>query len=766
MNLKTKYITIISIIGLFLYSCSIRKYIPENERLYTGATIEIDADSTVQNLEDLKSELETVLRPEPNSKFLGVRPGLYFYYKNQKEKPGFINRWLFKQVGEKPVYQSDVETFEVEEILRNRLENNGFFYSTASSSFEEKEIEASATYNLKVPKPYTMASFQLDSMPLPIENDVKQVTNNAAFQETKRFDLSNMKLERQRIDSELKKKGYYNFNPDFFIFQADTNQYNNKRFDLFLKLKAEVPKKALVPYIIKQVNIYPNHDLQDSTRATPERFNEKNYIQDSLFFKPKYLDKFITLEEEEFYNPQTSKNTARRLSTIGAYKYVNIQYKEIDSALTDSLGALEANIFLSPLTKRALRTELQAVTKSNNFTGPNLALTYSNRNLFKGGETLNLSTNVGYETQFGSGENAGLSSLEVGLKGELIFPRVISPFNINDDFFEYSIPKTKTSLGVTFLNRSKLYSLLSGNALFGYVWNANRYITYELNPISVNYTSLSNTTEEFQEILDDNPFLQRSFDQQFISGLTFSFTYNGMVDAKDPNQFYVNSTLDVAGNSISLFGQEKNAGEPKEFLGLEYAQYAKADIDARFHLNFGKNREQTIATRLFAGYGLAYGNSDVIPFVKQYFSGGPYSVRAFRIRSLGPGTYDEDADPDSDGTFFDQTGNIRLEANIEYRFPIFSFFKGAVFADAGNVWNSVANPTFEDEDGTAPDKFTSNFINELGMGAGFGLRVDVQGFVIRFDLAAPFHDPSLPEGQRWDFKADEPVLNFAIGYSF
>ena len=234
-----------------------------------------------------------------------------------------------------------------------------------------------------------------------------------------------------------------------------------------------------------------------------------------------------------------------------------------------------------------------------------------------------------------------------------------------------------------------------------------------------------------------------------------------MIDSNDPHQFYLNTTLDVAGNSISLLGQSGESGESDTFLGLQYAQYAKADVDFRFHLNFGKNREQTIATRFFAGYGLPYGNSEVIPYVKQYFSGGPYSVRAFSIRSLGPGTYNGESDDDSSSSYFDQTGNIRLEANAEYRFPLFSFFKGAIFADAGNVWNSKENPTFDGE-----DKFTSNFINELGMGTGIGLRIDVQGFVIRFDLAAPFHDPSVEEGKRWDFKVDEPVLNFAIGYSF
>lgn len=753
-------------LGILLYSCSITKYIPEGERLYTGAKVEIENDTTVENKDELITHLESVLRPEPNSKLLGMRPSLYYYYRNQKENPGFITRWLYKKIGEKPVYQSDVETYEVENILRNRLENSGYFYSSATSSFEEKEIEASVLYKLKITEPYKMETFKVDSMPSPIYEDIKQESSNSKFEKNMRFDLSNMKIERQRIDAELKKRGYYNLNPDFFIFKADTNQYTNKRYDLFLKLKKDVPKEAIVPYQIKTVNIYPDREMKDSIALDPRRFNNKNYLQNPLSFKPKYLDKFVTIKEGDYFNPQTSKNTSRRLATIGAYKYVNIQYKEIDSLLTDSLGILEANIYLSPLTKRAFRAELQAVTKSNNFAGPNLALTYSNRNLFYGGETLNISTNIGYETQFASGDNAGLSSLELGVKGELIFPRVISPFKINDDFFEYSIPKTKTSLGLSYLNRSKLYALLSGTALFGYVWNANRYITYEVNPISINYTSLSNTTEEFDAILEDNPFLKRSFEQQFISGLTLSFTYNGMVDTNDQNQFYLNTTLDVAGNSISLFGREAEVGEPKEFLGLQYAQYAKADIDARFHLNFGEDNQQTIATRLFAGYGLAYGNSDIIPFVKQYFAGGPYSVRAFRIRSLGPGTYSEEGDIQSDGTFFDQTGNIRLEANVEYRFPIYSFFKGAFFADVGNVWNSEGNPAFVDDDGNASDKFTSNFINELGMGAGFGIRIDVQGFVIRFDLAAPFHDPSLPEGQRYDFRVDEPVLNFAIGYSF
>lgn len=758
MKFSLKYISIYSLLIGSLYSCGITKYIPEDERLYTGATLTIESDSIIKNESGLKSDLETVLRPEPNSKFLGMHLGLYYYYKNQKEKPGFINRWFYKQFGQDPVYQSDVETYTVEELLLNRLENRGFFYSSASSDVEETEKEASVEYKVIVPKPYRMASYQLDSLPASIEETMKEIISKSPFKEDMRFDLNNMKLERNRIDKELKKRGYYNFNNNFLIFEADTNRYDNRKFDLFLKLKNEVPKKSLIPYKISKINIYPNYEVSDSTKITPTRYNEKNYIQKEEFFKPKYLDPFIVIQEDQYYNPENSRNTARRLSTIGSYKYVNIQYKEIDTLAADSLGHLEADIFLSPLNKRALRAELQLVTKSNNFAGPALELTMSNRNLFGGGEIFNIGPKIGYEKQLGGNKSAGNSSLELGLTNELIFPRLLFPVKINNKFFKYSIPKTKISLSFDYMDRTDLYALLSGTALFGYVWDSNRYVTHEINPISINYTELFKTTPEFDKILENDPFLKRSFEQQFIAGLTYAFTYNEMVDSKKKHQLYLNFTFDIAGNAISLLGKDQGPDNPKTVFGFEYAQYAKADVDLHYHFNFAK--EQVIAARLFGGYGLAYSNSEVIPFVKQYYSGGPYSVRAFNIRSLGPGTYNAEVDG-TDSDYFDKTGNIRLEANIEYRFPIVSFLKGAVFADAGNIWNSVENPTYNGK-----DKFTSDFINELGMGVGVGLRVDIQSFVIRFDLAAPFHNPSLPKGERYKFDVDASVLNFAIGYPF
>lgn len=737
-------------------SCSVSKYIPDDERLYTGARIEIESDSVIANEKQLKSVLEEALRPKPNKKILGMRPRLYFYYKMQQDNPGFINRWLYKKMGEEPVYQNDVDPFEVEEILLNRMENRGFFLSDAKSEFKEKKKEASIDYILRVPAPYRMAGYQVDSLPMPVYPEVEKSVAQTQLSNGRRFDLAELKMERERIDKDLKKIGYYNFNPDFLIFEADTNQHKRKQYDLFLRLKNEVPQKSLVPYKISKINVYANYDAQDLTVKEKERFNEKNYINSRSFFKTKHLDPFITLEEGQYYNPETSRNTARRLSTIGAYKFVNIQYREMDSLLTDSLGILEADIYLSPLNKRSVRLELQAVSKSNNFAGPGLSLTYGNRNLFKGGETLNITGNFGYEFQAGGSDRGGRTSTELGLKNELIIPRLLFPVKISDHFFKYDIPKTKIALNAEYLSRTKLYALLSASAQFGYVWQANKYVTHEITPISINYTKKVYTSKEFDSILGLNPFLARSFEQQFIPGGQYSYTYNGMLDTHKRHQFYFNGNIDIAGNSSSLIGKKKEDGK-KTILGLEYAQYAKADLDFRYH--FKIKGEQIIATRLFGGYGHPYGNSDVMPFVKQYYSGGPYSVRAFRIRSLGPGTFKDEDNPHNN--YFDRTGNIRLEANIEYRFPIFSFFKGAVFADAGNVWNSKGNPEYDFK-----DKFTTSFINELGMGAGIGLRVDVQGFVLRFDFAAPFHDPTKDKSDRYSFKVKETIFNFGIGYPF
>ena len=771
MKIKRIYnFTSILLILVSLYACSVGKFIPKGEVLYTGSKIDINSNNEIKNTKKVNQELQTLLTPEPNSQILGMRPGLYFHYKAKKEKPGFLNRWFNKKFGEEPVYLSDVNLQRIEELMLNRLDNRGYFYSKVSSTIDSTQKHADIQFNVVLQEPYTLQQFKLDKDSLPIYTDISAALEQTQIKQGKRFDLELMKYERERIDNELKQKGYYNFNPDFLIFEVDTNRYDNKKFDLFLRLKKNVPKKSLIPYTIDSISVYPNFSIgSDTTEASATSVvNGIHFFQKEEFFKPKKLESYILFGIGQKYNSETSRLTSNRLASLGNYKYVNIRFNETDTTTTDSVGSLSADLYLSPLTKRSLRAELQAVTKSNGFAGPGVSVIYNNRNLFRGGETLGISGNFAYETQLSGGNNTGLSSIAGGLKADLIIPTLV-PFSPKS--FKYAVPKTKISLGMDILQRSKLYTLTSFNTSFGYTWNANKFVYHELNPISVNYVNLSNSTEEFTAILDKNPFLRQSFEQQFIAGLNYTFTYNELVDSNKSTPIFVSTNLDIAGNALNLL-----SGSKSTIFGIEYAQYAKADIDFRYYLKWGG--EQALVIRLYGGWGIPFGNSSTLPFVKQFFSGGPYSVRAFNIRSLGPGTFTSDGD--GTNSFFDQSGNLKLEANMEYRFPIWNYLKGALFADAGNVWltNEINIPEDEPEENKAfneellsKGKFGSNWAKELGIGLGFGLRVDIQSFVIRFDLASPLQVPYLPEGERirtpfFDGGSNNIILNFAIGYPF
>ena len=757
------------LIVLAVYSCSVEKYIPEGEFLYRGANLKFIDTVLDKNYKEVKTETEGVLYPQPNSRFLGMYPGLYFHYKAQRENPGIINKFFNKKIGEEPVYFSDVELSETEELIYNRLENRGFFYSLieSNSTIDSSSHTAKVNYEVTLKKPYVLETYQLEKDSLPSTDSLELVKKlekavvdeNSVIKKGMRFDLADFKSERERIDEFLKQEGYYNFNGNFLIFEADTNTYDNKKFDLFLRLKDNVPDKSKVPYIIDDVDVYPNESIEtrDQEKDTVS-LDSLDFIQAKEFFKPKRLSPYILLKPGQRYNPILSKYTSRRLSSIGTYKFVNIHYKENDTVVDENgFRHLDAIIELSPLQKRSLRAELQGVTKSNNFAGPGLGLTYTNRNWFKGGEQLNIRGSVAYEKQFSSGEQSGLSSLQLGLETSVRFPRLLFPIVDVNKRFKYSIPQTEVKLGIDYLNRSQLYSLNSYQTSFGYIWKANRYVTHQLNPININYVRLGNVTEEFNEILNQNQFLRRSFEQQFIAGLTYGFTYNELVDNYQTGALYFNFNFDIAGNTLSLFDQsatDEDGNAVNEFLGLQYAQYAKGDIDIRYHYKLSDDGQVLIA-RLFGGLGYSYGNSESLPFVKQYFAGGPYSVRAFRIRGLGPGSY-QPTDESSYNAYFDRAGDIRLEANLEYRFPLFNYVNGAIFTDAGNVWLLRQN------DALPGGKFSSSFTNELGIGSGVGVRVDIQGFVIRFDLASPLKRPA----KSFEFEYDSPVLNFAIGYPF
>lgn len=763
MKIRTSKLGALIGFVLILAGCSVKKYIPEDEFLYTGAELKVDYPKKIRGSKRITEELEELLRPEPNRKFLGMNIGLWAHYKTQEEDAGFVARFLNKKYGEEPVYFKQVDPARTEGLIMNRLENRGFFYNEVSSEVHRKNRFASVTYNASVSEPYRLDTLIIERDSLPIDQEIILSQEKTLLKKGRRFDLDRFKQERVRLDSILKLKGYYNFNADYLIFEADTNDTDSLRnFRLYLRLKNDIPKNALVPYVIDDIDVFPNYSIEEKeSNADTVRYNDKDYIQEGTVFKEELLDQYILIQKGDRYDPVNSKLSSSRLSNIGNYKFVNLRYEDLK--IFDSTGHLRAQFHLSPMTKRSIRAEFMGVSKSNSFAGPAVTLGYRNRNLFHGGEMLNISATAGYEFQVGGGDRTGLQSFTLGLTGNLIFPRMIFFVPIQERF-SYSVPKTKAGVGIEYLSRGGLYRLNSFFANFGYLWNANKYAYHEFNPVSINLVNLTYTTPEFDEILDSNPFLKKSFEQNFILGMNYQFSYNKLNDRFRTHAYLLSAGVGFAGNLAHGLDDLLGSGDGK-VLGLEYAQFGKFDVDLRYHLNLDK--QQTIATRLYAGWGFPFGLSSSLPYSMQFFSGGPHSIRAFRIRSIGPGSYRPPAEDLN--SYFDQAGDIRLEGNIEYRFPIVSILKGALFMDAGNIW-------LKNENEALPGgKFTSNWWKEIAVGTGAGLRVDIQFFVIRFDVAVPVRFPYLPDGEQWGnsfdigsktWRRENLIFNFAIGYPF
>ncbi|WP_049784118.1 translocation and assembly module lipoprotein TamL [Marivirga tractuosa] len=763
------HIALISLLGGSFYSCKTTKNLQDGQKLYEGGKIKLKETESSKYKNELKRDLEEVNRPQPNEKIAGVRIGLWAHQRVENDRASFYAKWVNKRIGEKPVFLDQVNSNSVKKLMKNRMENLGYFNSKINHEVVEKkrtgyiEFEIRPGRRLHIDSIHykKVAEQKVDSLIISYLEEEKPIKKNEAFS------LQKLKETRTEIADFLKKQGYYYFSSDNLIFEADTISTEKENEAIMeLRIKDNASELALVPFKIKEINVFPKYSLdtsQGANNADTTVLYEVEFIQSEVFFRPDRLYPYLFIKEGNFYNPESERYTNKRLNSLKTYRFVNIRYLE-DSTFENGNGQLTANIYLSPLNKRSFRSELQAVSKSNNFVGPNLNFEYLNRNLFKGGEALRLSSKLGYEAQLNSGNlSTGLNSIETGVAAELIIPRMVTPFPIEEKF-RYSIPKTKFKLSYDLLNRSQWFNLNSFLAVYGFEWNPNIFVTHNLNPVSINYINIGNESEAFENLLSGNPFLARSFEQQFIPGLSYSFQWSQLVRNIKRNRFYFAFSADFAGNALALAQNIGGVtGDNKKFWGQSYAQFSRFDFDLRNYQSIGQ--ESKLVSRIFAGIGLPYGNSVSLPYSKQYFSGGPNSVRAFRIRSLGPGNYQtQDA---TDGTsFFDQAGDIKIEANLEYRFPLISFLKGAVFTDAGNVW-------LRNEDGRN-GQFTSNWINEMAIGSGIGLRLDIEFFVIRLDVATPLRKPT-DNGFQWQdsfemgnksWRQENINWNFGIGYPF
>ncbi|MET4105829.1 BamA/TamA family outer membrane protein [Hymenobacter sp. UYP22] len=777
-------------VGLaLLAACSGTKFIPEGSKLYTGSTVKVKSESPIPKEAELTTELTGVITPKPNASFLGMRPKLYFWHIGEGKTKG-LGHWLANKYGEKPVLLSQVDTQKVKGLMINRLYNNGYFQPVVHSKVQVKGQAASVDYTATVGRPYTIKEIHFPEGDSLLPRAMRATQAASLLKVGDPYSLQTFTNERLRIDQAVKNQGFYYFNPDYILFQVDSTL--NNQVNIYLKIKGKTPEQATKPYILDRVRLNTDYTLNDTTVSErPIRYQGYIYYPDEKVFKAKAITNAVFLYPDSLYRRRRQDQTLSRLMSLGTFKYVDIGFRparqKADSA---GYGFLNSYVRMTQLPKKSLRAEVLLVSKSNGFTGPGFQVQFRNRSALRGAEQLLVNVTGTFENQTRSNTNTiGLTSYELGANAQLVVPRLITPpFDIrlkNSDFQ----PRTTFGIGAKTVTRLDAFTQQAFNVNYGYTWKNKLTNEHELRPIDVQYLRLSDTKPAFDSLLRERPFLANSFRQQFVLASSYRYTYNQQALEQRRNQVYFSGGIEVAGNLAylvsSLSGQPRVTNEDGSqaytLLDQQFAQYTKVDLEFRnyFRTSANPSSGNKFATRLLVGVGLPYQNSTVLPYLKQYGIGGPNSVRAFAARGLGPGTYRAPIASEN-SSFYDQVGDMRIEANAEYRQDLFPYVKGALFVDAGNIWLINQDPSriTVDENGNPDGKngqfSPSTFLKELAVGAGAGIRIDVQFFVIRFDYAYPLRvpytnneviRPSLNQSfNKVDLGAGR--LNIAIGYPF
>ncbi len=749
---------------LLLYSCSGVKFLSENELFYKGATLTIvDRDNSVDHrfmLQDLKKMME----PKANETIFGMRPAVWFYGAMGEPKKKGVRRFIQNTIGSSPVlYDRSIPSRTVR-LLENRLFNSGYFDARVGYDIKEKKKDIVVHYQVELGEPFIFNQIHFPADTTILGREIRSTSSSSLLKKGKIYNLQLLKDERERNNQHLKNKGFYYFNPEFIQYDIDSTS-GNHMLEVWMRLKDELPISSLKSYLIDSVVVFSNYTVEKDSviRSTQAVMTDDiTYLDPGKKFRHSILAPLIFIHPRQTYALDDHNLTLKRVSELNTFKFINIRFQNSDS----SSNRLNSQIYLTPLPTRSLRFEMEAYSKSNNFVGPGISFDFQNRNKWRGAELLSATLSGGFETQI-TGRNRAVNSYEVGLDLDVTIPRLVPRIPVKTSPVS-EIPKTKIQISNRLLRRSGFYRIHKTGVNFGYKWNENKKKFHQLKLVDVNYAFLGSSTDEFDLLLENNPSLQQSFADQLIIGGSYSFTLSTQANKYKNDFLYFNGNLDLAGNTLQLFNGalSSNNESQKEVLGLPYAQYIRGDIDFRYLRNITETN--VIASRLIVGLGVPYGNSDQLPFIKQFFIGGSNSIRAFPARGLGPGSFQSIGDTT---LFVDQSGDIKLEANLEYRAKIYGVFRGAVFLDAGNVW--LVNNDPNRPGGTFK---LGNLWSELGIGTGVGLRLDFSYFVFRFDWAFPLKKSYLEKNNGWvideiDFlskkwRQDNLIFNIAIGYPF
>ena len=732
---------LLSFFCLLFFSCSTTKKLTDGEVLYIGVKkMKIETPPKLKLKGPEKSALTSPMSYPPNNPLFApyVRSpfpiGLWVYNWHIKKEKG-LKWWLYRKLAKEPVLISDVQPELRLKMVENNMKDFGFF--GLESRYEiiprkRNPKKAKISYWVKLPDPFRYSSVDLWGWKGQMDSLVRQSMRFSLLKAGEQYDVNVLEQERQRISDILRNRGYYYFQPQYIEFLADTTRRHGE-VDLRIGLKQGIPEVAFHPYTIRNVDVSLFGNDDSDRRDTLEYDRLQMDYSPPQTLKPKILSQAVKVRPGQLYTARRQNRTQSGIVQLGVFKFVNLTINPVDTSYGRKLDYKISADYALPI---ETEVEVDIASKSNNLLGPGLILSLNNKNMFKRAETFSLKLTGAYEWQVGGekttkGRSGLINSYELGVNLNLSVPRLLVPGFLKSGKDRQE--RTHFQIGTDFLNRHSYFRMISFWGSATYDFNSSRRNYHSVVPFKLNYTHLLRTSHEFDSTLNKNPAIALSFKDQFIPSMSYTYTFDRAATYRNPNRLFWQTSITQAGNIISgiqyLAGKR---GEGREILGNRYSQFLKLTSEIIKYRQVSENSQ--VAMRLMGGIGYAYGNSRVMPYSEQFYIGGANSIRAFQIRSIGPGSYHPEKR--SVTAYLDQTGDIKLEGNIGYRFKIAGRLNGAVFVDAGNVWLLR-----KEKERPGGEFRLKDLWREIALGTGFGLRYDITYIVIRADLGVALHAP-------------------------
>lgn len=763
--------TILLYLALSLASCSATKFVPDGSYLLDEVKIHTD------NKEIKPSDMRLYVRQNPNSKwFSTIKTQLYVYNWSGRDSTKWFNRFL-RKIGDAPVIYNESDAIRSQKEIAKAVQNLGYMGASVKRTTKTKKKKLKLFYEITSGKPYIVRTLKYDISDKKIAEYLRNDSTQSMLREGMLFDVNVLDAERQRITDYLLCNGYYKFNKDYITYTADTAR-NTHQVDLTLHLLpyktyvGDTPKEHF-QYKINKINFITDYDVLQSSALSSIEINDSLhyngfpiYYKDKLYLRPKVLVDNLRFASGDLYDERNVQKTYTYFGRLSALKYTNIRFFETQNGDSTQLNCY---VMLTKSKHKSISFELEGTNSAGDL-GAAASVSFQHRNLFRGSETFMVKFRGAYEAI--SGLQPGYKNhnyTEYGVETSINFPNFLFPF-LTSDFKRRIKATTEFGLQYNYQLRPE-FSRTIASASWSYKWMQKQKIQHRIDLLDISYLYLPWISSQFQEDYinkdKDNYILKYNYENRLIVRMGYNYSYNSAGGALvnntiTTNSYSIRAGFESAGNILygisKMINMRKNKDGEYAILGIPYAQYLKGDFD--FAKNIIIDHRNSLAFHAGIGIAVPYGNAKVVPFEKRYFSGGANSVRGWSVRNLGPGSFA------GDGNFMNQSGDIKLDASIEYRTRLFWKFRGAAFIDAGNIWTIRE---YENQPGGVFE--FDKFYKQIAVAYGLGLRLDLDFFVLRFDGGMKAINPKYKKAkERYPiihprFSRDF-AFHFAVGYPF